>query len=151
MSVISRESFAAIPQPARVLGLSGLIPFVLSAIVAAGSDAPLADNARLALMVYGAVILSFLGGVRWGVMLQCADHSPWQPWINSVLPSILAWVAVLIGGGFGLFVLILGFCAQWVYDMRAVRQGNVPNWFAGLRTVLTLGAVLSLALGALTM
>ena len=75
-----------IPTPALVLGIAGLIPFITCAVLAwvpelgsnllgssqsAGSDDGTSANsikqqAVLALGAYGAIILSFLGGIRWG-------------------------------------------------------------------------------------
>ena len=56
--------------PARLataLGIAGLIPFAAGAALALLSDD--AAAARAALLAYGAVILSFLGAVHWGLAL----------------------------------------------------------------------------------
>ena len=53
------------PVPALTLGLAGLLPFVSVPIYLAltGVFSPSLEFAQAA---YGASILSFLGGVRWG-------------------------------------------------------------------------------------
>ncbi len=62
------------PKVPLWLGVAGLIPFVaLSLALAAGATLPLftdEDSMRVALVGYGVAILSFLGGVRWGVALK---------------------------------------------------------------------------------
>ena len=56
------------PTPALVLGISGLIPFVAAPLYMHYSGAFLPEIAT-AQLAYGASILSFLGGVRWGLTL----------------------------------------------------------------------------------
>jgi len=57
-----------IPTPVLVLGLAGLLPFFVSAFLSFGSDEKTAALGLLSLGTYGAVILSFLGGIRWGLV-----------------------------------------------------------------------------------
>ncbi|MEM9603714.1 MAG: DUF3429 domain-containing protein [Pseudomonadota bacterium] len=138
------------PQPAKLLGVAGLLPFVASAGALWWFDGALWQVAQTALLVYGAVILSFLGGVRWGVALRTADGD-WIPWLLSVAPSVWAWFAVLLGGAAGLLLLVIGFVAQWRYDLRAVASEALPAWFGPLRSLLTAGATASLAVGAVAL
>ncbi len=146
-----KDSIAALrdaPDAARVLGLAGLIPFLAPAFTLWVVDGPFGESLAQALCLYGAVILSFLGGVRWGALLRAAPTG-WWPWIASIAPSLVGWAAVLVGGAVGLIALAVGFAVQWRYDLNAVRSGELPAWFGGLRTVLTAGAVASVLLGAL--
>ena len=58
---------SAIPRPARCLGFAALVPFVAAA-VAGILPVPAPPGAPVhALLAYGAVILPFLGGIRWGL------------------------------------------------------------------------------------
>ena len=63
-----------IPASALLLGLAGLIPFFAGA-AAQFHALPLLDaEAGLKLVViYGAIILSFLGGIRWGTAIGPYD------------------------------------------------------------------------------
>lgn len=96
-------------------------------------------------VTYGAVIVSFLGGMRWGFAVP--ENSPAKPdWLNlansSVLP-LLAWQALLfkdITSSAVMLVLSLGIALH--YDLSLLP--TYPLWFKGLRIVVTLGAVLSL-------
>lgn len=136
-----------IPTAAKWLGFSGALPFVAGALAAL----PVAEAWRplgLAVLVdYGAIILSFMGGVHWGVaMLRGADDQ--TRFYVSVLPALLALPAALIGGVAGLLLLAAGFAALLVYDERETRAGRLPGWYPKLRRPLTAIVVLSLVAGA---
>ena len=150
----------AIPTPALVLGVGGLIPFVATAITLClpgaitellGNKTSVADTKHyttLALGAYGAVILSFLGGVRWGKLLNDKSRIKlWAPLALSVVPSLVAWFALLLAPMWMLSVLAAGFVLQYALDIEAVKRGQLPTWFGRLRTILTTGAVLSLLTG----
>jgi len=136
-----------IPSTALLLGFAGLIPFITSAVASVLLDAPLKIKASFVLAAYGAVILSFLGGVKWGVALN--DKlvvKQWRPLVMSVLPSIVAWFSLLLPPQFSLSVLAIAFLSQYYLDNQSVLQGTVPVWYGRLRLYLTTGAVLSLLL-----
>ena len=143
-------SLQQVPVAARLLGLAGLIPFVVPAVLIWVTSGEQAGGLSIALCACGAVILSFLGGVRWGGLLADTP-TQWWPWVASILPSLVGWVAVLLGGVSGLALLAIGFAAQWFYDMKAVGTGELPAWFGPLRSVLSAGAVGSVVLGALAL
>lgn len=156
----------AIPLPALSLGLGGLIPFFACAFFA-WFPAPLASmlqispsgisnidlvqqKAILALGTYGAVILSFLGGIRWGNLLSNKTKvQQWMPLTLSVVPSLIAWPALLLPSLWMLSLLAAGFVLQYASDVEAVRNKLLPPWFGRLRTILTSGATVSLLAGLL--
>lgn len=142
---------ASIPRPALVLGLGGLLPFFASAIAVcmlAGNDSPSSassDFFLLSLGGYGAVILSFLGGIRWGKLLgDDVLTNQWGPLSLSVVPSLIAWPALLLGGSLMLLLLATGFAIQYALDRAAVERHELPAWFGRLRLILTSGAIVSL-------
>jgi len=163
----------SIPIPALVLGLGGLIPFILPAMVmclphwssalinsfwpfSAALDnavAPpwLAQRAAFSLGAYAAIILSFLGGVRWGNLL---DNEPrlweWVPLTLSVVPSLIAWPALLLPPLWMLSILAAGLVLQYALDVEALRRKEIPVWFGKLRLILTTGAILSLLVALLS-
>jgi hypothetical protein len=131
-----------VPAPAAVLGLAGVIPFVAGAL---GSFWPgaLGALATAALLAYGAVILSFLGGIHWGLAIGRGDPS--YPRLGvGVVPSLLGWVALLLGGGAGLLLLAAAFVAVLWLDVQLTRDGMAPAWFPRLRAVLTAAVALCL-------
>lgn len=141
------------PALARLLGYGGLIPFLASALGAwagawagegAGEGAS-ADLALRSLLGYGAVILSFVGAVHWGVSLAREDEGR-RParLLWSVAPALVGWAASLAGGAPGLAAMAAAFAAAWAVDRGPLGLGAFPAWYRSLRTPLTLGAAGSL-------
>lgn len=141
------------PASAVWLGGLGAIPF----IGLAGSAIFLVDAERAyalrALLAYGAVILSFLGGVHWGLAMAETGGAERDGLVLrlviSVVPSLAAWAALLIDARAGLFVLAASIVATLWVDLRATRLGMAPRWYPTLRIPLTGAVVVSLLLGAL--
>jgi hypothetical protein len=137
------QSNGRIPRPALVLGLGGIIPFVATATqVAAGwpLSPRLGGPALYHLTIYAAVILSFLGGVQWGLALArpaTGDAGDWRRYGVSVLPSLAAWAGLWLAARNGLLVLAASFVVTVVYDLWTVRLGEAPLWYARLRLVLS--------------
>lgn len=136
------------PYPALVLGTAGLLPFIgapgLMMIFGQSSVAFLAN----AQMVYGASILSFLGGVRWGFGV-CEGRTTPAEWDNmnnmviSIVPSLVAFTAVLCPEPVSQLIVMLGLTGVGCHD--AVTE-SYPAWFRGLRMLLTFVAVSSFIL-----
>ncbi|MCQ8277308.1 DUF3429 domain-containing protein [Acetobacteraceae bacterium KSS8] len=148
-----------LPLLAILLGLAGLIPFVAgtAAILFYPADMPVP---RLVggVVGYGAVILSFLGAVHWGLAL--ADDpvvSPHRGRITAarlalgVLPSLAGWAALLLllteRPRLALVLLLLGFAVVTAVETRAGRAGHMPRGYLPLRWLLS--AVVILCLGAI--
>ena len=139
----------ALPRPDDrrlpvMLGLAGLVPFVATAL--ASWWAPLAWQAPAlaAFLYYSAVILSFLGGIHWG--LAMGRDAPTSPAFRrrallSMTPSLIAWPALLWGGVPGTVLLMLGFVAVRGYEASAAGAAGLPGWYRALRHVLTGGVV----------
>jgi NADH:ubiquinone oxidoreductase subunit 5 (subunit L)/multisubunit Na+/H+ antiporter MnhA subunit len=68
-------------------------------------------------------------------------------WAWSVVPALLAWLALLITPAAGV-VLVVGFLAQYLQDRRLSRQSSLPPWYLPLRLQLTSVACACLAAGA---
>lgn len=135
----------ALPRPASILGPAGLIPF---AGLALGSLLGW-PWAPAALAAYGATILAFLGAVHWGLALRAPDGERWAEWGRiglGVLPSLLAWVALLLPLPTGLVVLAAGVLATAAVETWATARGLVPRAYLKLRWILSAGAALALLL-----
>ena len=141
------------PVAAAWLGGLGALPFVALSVAAHGLSDPMRAFAAHALAAYGATILSFLGGVHWG--LAIGSHrddkelklAGWL--VLSVIPSLLGWSALLLPIRIGLFGLAASFLVMLPVDLRATRIGRAPAWYPKLRIPLTCVVVISLILGAL--
>ena len=134
------------PRTALLLGVGGLIPFIgLAALITIAPDiAGLGQRPlHMALVTYAALIASFIGGVRWGNALF--GH-PWQTreFILSVIPSLLAWLALATPRPYDLMLLIGVFLALGVSDVGLALSGGAPRWYGKLRVLLTAVATLSL-------
>jgi hypothetical protein len=140
-----------LPHPAPLLGLAGLLPFAgLLALALLGPEgwrAPVLGG----LAAYGAVILSFLGAVHWGFALRAPapEAAATLPRLAlGVLPSILAWIALLVPLAPGLALLAMGIAGTAVVEERAAAAGLMPAGYFRLRRWLSLGASTCLAAGA---
>ena len=86
------------PLAALVIGWAGVIPFVAGAIgPMVIEDLGIAAFIALATSVYGALVLSFLGGIRWGMAMGPLYGSERnQGFVLSILAPAAGWVALLL-------------------------------------------------------
>ncbi len=139
-----------LPFLAVLLGLGGLVPFLACGFGAVWALQP-ADAARplAALIAYGAVILSFLGAVHWGAVLEdevgLADRSRLT---LGILPALIGWAALLVfmerQRELALAILAAGFLGVIAVEQRAARAALLPRGYLVLRWVLTVVVVLVL-------
>ena len=139
-----------IPLTALVLGAAGLIPFVAGAsALTLGLPVPgLGAGEALARLVtiYGIAILSFLGGVRWGIALGFEDKRlASRDFIIAVVPALVGWGAAMLAPSAALWVLCVAFVLLGLLDYGLVCRYAAPEWYGRLR--LALSAVAALALG----
>ncbi len=129
-----------VPLPAFILGFLGAVPFVGLALLAvlAGSlgSATIEAWALASLLAYGAIILSFMGGVHWG-WAMAAEDSSFERLGLSVVPALLGWGGYLFGGSIGCLVIAAGFAALLWLDLRAIAEGRAAPWYRRLRWPLT--------------
>ncbi len=137
----------AAPPTVLACGLLGIIPFWSA--TAASLLAPAWTGVAAALQaLYAALILSFLGGARWGLAVR--DAAPDPAVVALSMTPTLAGLAVLVFTHgqmrLRLFVLAALLALNWAWDVTA---RDAPPWYARLRSVLTLGAAAGLIAGAL--
>ncbi|MEM7060772.1 MAG: DUF3429 domain-containing protein [Pseudomonadota bacterium] len=137
---------SAVPPAAAQLGYAGLLPF---AALVVGSIAGF-EWASNGLMFYGALILSFMGGCRWGFAAAPLGAGPaFRPLAISVLPALYAWCALMLPFRAAALTLAAGFFILFLADRALTLQGGAPAWWTALRLPLTLGAVASLVIGGI--
>lgn len=134
------------PFSSAVFGGLGVIPFAVGALLANIDET--AATGQWLIIGYGAVILSFLGGIQWGVGLAISPRA-WLPYTVAIIISLTGWVAMLLPPLWGLALLAAGFVAALVYDAISAGVFRLPGWFMGLRSLLTVCVVGCLALAAL--
>ena len=140
-------------QPLAWLGYGGLLPFAAGAFAVVTQQG---EWALPALIAYGACILSFLGAVHWGWVLGPAGVAakPGLPvartLVLGVVPSLVAWVALLLPAEQGLGLLIIGLASWSRYEKRVLGVTVVGTTYMALREQLTFGAVACLVVALVT-
>lgn len=129
---------------AQILGITGLLPLLIADVATVKGYGLVAVSLG---NIYAAIILSFLGAIHWGLALdrgQSADKTgPLLLW--SVIPALWGFFALWWSPLLATLLLMLGFVAQWLADLRLQRQGFPwPSWFFPLRSGLTLGILILL-------
>lgn len=131
------------PVWARRLGYLGLIPFVTGAAAVCTGHVP----AAYWLAAYAATIASFLGAIHWGLtMRDTQPNNAALAW--GVMPSLIAWVALLLPLAAGLYLLAGLLLVCWAVDQRAYATSGLAAWMT-LRTPLTVVATLSCLVAAI--
>ena len=146
------------PPAARLLGYAGLTPFFIASLIAMFGGPDIAPLGRLSLLLYGGVILSFMGGCRWGFAAAGLGDGPsFKALGASVLPALLGFFVLLaaVSGNRWLdfstaaVFLAIGFAALFLADRASTQTGGAPAWWSALRAPLSAGACCSLCLPAL--
>ncbi len=155
-----------LPTMALLLGLAGLIPFLVFGYAAvSGVDDDRAARFTSGLIAYGAVILAFLGGVHWGFVLEepephgVAEIAQRERFrlVFGVSPALIGWAALLVRLMLGwpqlsIAILLGGFVATTAVEAALNRGNLMPGGYMLLRwalsavVVLVLGGVLVLSL-----
>jgi hypothetical protein len=139
-----------LPALAIILGVAGIIPFLICGIGATAANDVRSTLAAFALVGYGAVILGFLGGVHWGFTLS-VEHDPAERLRLGfgVLPAIIGWLAlgislVTVHPVLGVAILIAAYIGTIVAEWRAHTKGLVPDGYIGLRVGISAVVILLL-------
>ena len=151
-TTLERIADNQVPPSAAWLGGLGALPFIALACATPYLDSAPHMFVVHALVAYGAIILSFLGGIHWGLAIMSpsnADHPALRNrLIASIIPSLAAWVALLFSENKGLLILAAAVAAMLWVDLRATRLGHAPPWYPKLRLPLTCVVVAALLFGA---
>jgi hypothetical protein len=126
--------------------LGGLIPFVSLAAVL--WLAPPGDwrLAKVALLGYGATIVSFLGAIHWGLVMREGPARPVPSLLWGVVPSLLGWVALLLGPVPGLLLIAALLWVCFAVDRVLYPRYQQQAWLP-MRLRLTLVASVSCLAG----
>lgn len=141
----------ALQQIGTRLALAGFIPFLLLALwlSAIAPDHPWRGETILLLKAYGAVILSFLGGIRFGLAIASGAASDRSALTLSMVPALAAWAALWIAEPYAFALLAVAFAAHGAWDNLAAHAGIAPAWFGRMRVWLTLLVVGAMVLAFL--
>lgn len=128
------------------LGYGGLLPFVTLA-TASLFDPQRGGAWQQLLLNYGAVILSFVGALHWGFAMgssAASERARTLSFVWSVVPALLAWLALLLDPLAGGALMAAGFGLHVLQDWRLAGQAALPAWYLPLRLRLSVVAAMSL-------
>jgi len=149
-----------LPNLAILLGLAGLIPFIVFGLAAMSMANPVRGARMLAILTaYGAVVLGFLGGVHWGLAVVTEPPAPPSDTVQpagafrtarshlllGAAPPLIGWLALLLAAfnlaDVALAVVIGGYVATIVAEHQAHRTGALPSGYMWLRWGLSVVVV----------
>jgi hypothetical protein len=131
---------------ARALGYAGLLPFVGGAVLVWLVQGEAHVYAAMALAAYAALIVSFLGGIHWGLAMR-QPEPPTGTLVWGVVPSLVAWPAVVMPAYAGLVLLGLMLVVSYAVDRRSYPALGAASWLV-LRFRLSAVAALACFVGA---
>ena len=134
------------PLALWAIAVLALSPFPSSAVMYAYGPLEHQPGSLTMLMSWSALVVAFIGGVRWG--LETREHKP--RWIRLAFNAACAgaaWMLLLgrgvIGDAWILGLLLALFMIQWLFDHQSP---DAPQRYPTLSTTLTAAACVSLAL-----
>lgn len=130
-------------QLAKTLAFMGALPFI-GAVVAQSLGMAHYHSGYLALS-YGAVIISFLCGIHWGLFLSHAHEIRLNLLVSSNLLAVIAWATLFFVVPVTQYLVqIAAFIVLWLIDRRLVAEGVIERWFYQLRKQVTMLVLLCL-------
>ncbi|MCP4071078.1 MAG: DUF3429 domain-containing protein [Hyphomicrobiales bacterium] len=124
-----------------LLSLIMLAPLVIVAVMLASIDngnpafPPLLDGFKTT----SAIILSFLGGIRWGSEMR--NHAPNSLiLVAAMVPPLIGWTSLLLTGPTAIGLLLIAVCAMGAWDSFYWHDKTDTRWYAAVRTIMTLAA-----------
>jgi predicted ferric reductase len=130
-----------------LLGLGGLVPFIGLAALSFTVSPAQRPAVIFSLLAYSATIISFLGAIHWG--LTMVENLPsTQQLVWGVVPSLLAWISLMVQGEWGLLLVAAVLLLCLAVDYRTYPHFGLHHW-SGLRLTLSMVAIVSVVLPAL--
>ncbi len=128
------------------LGYLAVVPFVAGAALVWIVDRAWHASIAQALSAYAAVVVAFIGALHWGLAFPQSAPAP-RLFVWGVVPSLVAWVAVLLPPRIGLVIHAAMLVACYLVDRMTYPQQGVGAWLP-LRLRLTIVATASCLVGA---
>jgi len=147
-----------VPKPVLLFGLAGGLPYIgagattvylahEAGLAAAGKLAhvdpgvatTILDQALSVQVTYGAVMLSFLGALHWGMEFAgLGGHYGWRRLALGTAPVLYAWPTLALEPTMALVAQWVGFTGLWWADLQATSAGWTPKWYAQYRFYLSI-------------
>lgn len=149
MSAVTPPPLPASPVPEALglrLGYLGLLPFVVGAALTWFVRPDAQPYVTDGLSAYAAVIVSFLGGIHWALGMRAAPPDPARfTW--GIVPSLVAWIAVLMPAHAGLVIHGVMLVVCYLVDRKVYPAHGLAPWLT-MRFRLSGVAALSCFIGA---
>jgi len=164
-----KETFGLteVPKEPLYLGIAGVLPYAVTSLStvflaydinhahATGQGLLLSPETAHYLLDtiiplqigYGAVIISFLGAIHWG--LEYAGYGgvhSYRRYMYGVIAPAVAWPTIFMPVEYALLAQFTALIFQYFADARATVKGWFPPWYATYRFVLTFLAGASIVL-----
>ncbi|KDR73676.1 hypothetical protein GALMADRAFT_71965 [Galerina marginata CBS 339.88] len=147
-----------VPEPIFALGLVGGVPYILASgttvwlarqagLAAAGVSIDIDPGVALTILdqalnfqvTYGAVLLSFLGALHWGMEFAgYGGHKGYPRLVLGTAPMVVAWFTLGMSPVEALIVQWVGFTGLWYADAKTTMAGWAPKWYSQYRFYLSI-------------
>ena len=93
---------------------------------------------------YGSIILTFLGAVYWGIVLNDSHENLISEKIKtyiicwSIIPSLWSGLILIFSHNITIIILALCFCIVQLVDELIIKYFKFPIWYLFLRRTLTI-------------
>ena len=132
-------AFPKVGRFARLLGAAGLLPQLGALFLLSQNPG---ESGRILAFAYASLILSFLGGIWWGLAMHRVARQRilvTAAVVPSLVPVALAPAVVYAGWRWGLVGLAVALMLTLVVDRRLVERGDAPIGWMRLRVPLSGG------------
>ncbi|KAI9673229.1 MAG: hypothetical protein M1817_003092 [Caeruleum heppii] len=165
-----KETFALreVPREAFNIGMAGVLPYLVTSMstvylawdinyahangvgfLVSGQTAEALLHILEPLQIgYGAVIISFLGAIHWGLEFAKygGSYHGYRRYAIGVVAPAVAWPTMLLPVEYALITQFLAFVFLYFADARATVRGWAPAWYSTYRFVLTFVVGVSIVL-----
>ncbi|THH16146.1 hypothetical protein EW146_g4433 [Bondarzewia mesenterica] len=148
----------SVPMPYIVTGLVGGIPYIAASaatmylsyeagLATAGAITNIDPGVALTVLdralniqvTYGAVMLSFLGALHWGMEFAgLGGHKGYARLLLGAAPVLYAWPTLALDPTLALIAQWVGFTGLWWADLKATTAGWTPAWYSQYRFYLSI-------------
>ncbi|KAI9788367.1 MAG: hypothetical protein M1816_006970 [Peltula sp. TS41687] len=147
-----------VPRDAYYIGLAGVLPYLATSLstyflawdidhahhwgegfLFSGQTAELMLHVIEPIQIgYGAVILSFLGAINWGMEFAgYGGRQTSQRYAVGVIAPAVAWPTMFLPVEYALTTQFLAFTMLYFIDAQSTKNGWFPSWYGTYRFVLT--------------
>ncbi len=131
---------SSLPQAAALMTYAGSLPPIISVIFLWLRPNDYGVDAKAFLILYGGILLTFFGGVRWGVAVMRDSGPNFMNLFGGIWPILVAIPVFFLENNLIRFLIIITVLPLLLWDdLRETREGSgAPNWYLGVRMPLTI-------------